>query len=179
MKLRKIALTNVGCFLDRQEITLDGDMTILIGPNGGGKTTFIDTAVNVLRKYFVVGKFAPETGSADAPEFGTWQNSDLHNYFPSKHRGADTVPQVIEIELQVTDSDVENIRTIKEYVPELAKRSPQQIGMHPIGAVDHWDLDEITSGAIFRYEIRDHQLQRLEKGAELFISYLNAYDVHR
>jgi recombinational DNA repair ATPase RecF len=38
MLVRKLALQNVRSFLDRAELSLDGPITIVIGPNGGGKT---------------------------------------------------------------------------------------------------------------------------------------------
>ena len=51
MLLKRVAIKNVRSFLDRTELALDGPMTIIIGPNGGGKTNLLDTTVIVLRRY--------------------------------------------------------------------------------------------------------------------------------
>jgi len=48
MLLRRIAIENVRSFLERQELTLEGQISIIIGPNGGGKTNLLDTAVVML-----------------------------------------------------------------------------------------------------------------------------------
>lgn len=45
MKLKRIAITNVRSFLKRQELLLDGDISIIIGQNGGEKTNLLDTVV--------------------------------------------------------------------------------------------------------------------------------------
>jgi hypothetical protein len=37
MKLRRIRLENVRSFLEAAELSIDGDISIVIGPNGGGK----------------------------------------------------------------------------------------------------------------------------------------------
>jgi putative ATP-dependent endonuclease of OLD family len=51
MLVRKVAIENVRSFLDRAELMLDGPITIVIGPNGGGKTNLLDTVVIMLRRY--------------------------------------------------------------------------------------------------------------------------------
>lgn len=41
MFVRRIAIENVRSFLDRREIRFEGGISILIGPNGGGKTNLL------------------------------------------------------------------------------------------------------------------------------------------
>jgi len=53
MKLRRVRIENVRSFLDPTELLLDGDISILIGPHGGGKTNLLDTVTTVLRKHFL------------------------------------------------------------------------------------------------------------------------------
>lgn len=38
MKLKRLSVQNLRSFMERQDLSLDEDITILIGPNGGGKT---------------------------------------------------------------------------------------------------------------------------------------------
>ena len=51
MKLRKIRIQNARSFLDSAELVLDGNISIIVGPNGGGKTNLLDIAVTALRRH--------------------------------------------------------------------------------------------------------------------------------
>ena len=43
MLIRRIVIENVRSFLNRREMLFDGPISIIIGPNGGGKTNLLDT----------------------------------------------------------------------------------------------------------------------------------------
>lgn len=51
MLLKKITIENVRSFLDRREMDFDGPISIIIGPNGGGKTNLLDVVNTMLRRY--------------------------------------------------------------------------------------------------------------------------------
>ena len=51
MLVIRVAIENVRAFLDRAEFMPDCPITIVIGPNGGGKTNHLDTIVIMLRRY--------------------------------------------------------------------------------------------------------------------------------
>lgn len=51
--LRRVAIQNVRSFLERTELETEGKLSILIGPNGGGKTNLLDTTVTAIRKYLL------------------------------------------------------------------------------------------------------------------------------
>jgi putative ATP-dependent endonuclease of OLD family len=65
MLIRKLALQNVRSFLNRQELTLDGAITIIIGPNGGGKTNLLDTLVTMLRRYLLATPYLEQVNLGD------------------------------------------------------------------------------------------------------------------
>ncbi len=65
MFLRRVAIQNVKSFLEKTELILDGQLTIIIGPNGGGKTNLLDTIMFILRRYIFVSK---EMTHASTPE---------------------------------------------------------------------------------------------------------------
>lgn len=180
MKLRKIALTNVGCFLHRQELLLDGEMAILIGPNGGGKTTLVDAAIRALRKYLLVVRFANVSGDTDAPIFSNWETaSEIQNAGFEKHWAGSLLPQKIELDVEVTQSDLTNIQTIKADLPEIMARSPQKLQNVPLGAPQEWSFEKLPVGTIFHYEIVDLALQGMTSDAVMFAAYLQFFDVHR
>ncbi len=53
MKLRRVLVENVRSFLEPAELLLDGDISIIIGPNGGGKTNLLDTTTTILRRHLL------------------------------------------------------------------------------------------------------------------------------
>jgi putative ATP-dependent endonuclease of OLD family len=180
MKLRKISLTNVGCFLERQELVLDGEMAILIGPNGGGKTTLVDTAIRALRKYLLISRFANVVGEVDAPSFDNWEaNPQMQGMGFPKHWKGELLPQKIELDVEVTEVDLLNILNIKRDLPEIAQRSPRSLDLIPMGAPQEWNFEETKAGTIFRYEIVDGRISGMAGESAKFAAYLQFFDVHR
>jgi putative ATP-dependent endonuclease of the OLD family len=53
LKLRRIRIENVRSFLQSAELLVDGDISIIIGPNGGGKTNLLDTITTTLRRHLL------------------------------------------------------------------------------------------------------------------------------
>src|SRR5687768_7615614 len=53
MKVRSLTLEYVKSFREGQTISFEDDYTVLVGPNGGGKTNLIDILTIVLRQYFL------------------------------------------------------------------------------------------------------------------------------
>src|SRR5207253_779397 len=124
MFLRRIAVENVRSFLGRAELQLDGSISILIGPNGGGKTNLLDIAVMVLRRYLFASMYpahAPTTETEDRYEFR--YNDALNSMRLEAHSSGVGLPQVIEVDVEVTDRDVENMRAMKEHARDLTGRA--------------------------------------------------------
>src|SRR6266852_6203624 len=114
MLLQRIAIENTRSFLDRTELVLDGNISILIGPNGGGKTNLLDVIVIMLRRYLFASMYAvhsPTTNWQNRYQFQ--QNDVLNNMSLEPHNQAQSKPQRVEIEVEVTDRDVANIKSIK------------------------------------------------------------------
>lgn len=76
MELRKIKLKNVRSFLEEQTFELAEEISIIIGPNGGGKTNRLDTAVLALRIYLLkswIPRHSPVEGQQERFE---WTHND-------------------------------------------------------------------------------------------------------
>src|SRR3954447_25355997 len=110
MKLRRVGIENVRSFLDRQELKLAGDISIIIGPNGGGKTNLLDTAVLALRLFLLKSRMPRHNPTADWQERYEWINNDAPTPgLLEKHSAGAALQQFIELDLEVTQPDVDNI----------------------------------------------------------------------
>jgi predicted ATP-dependent endonuclease of OLD family len=179
MLLRKVAVENVRSFLERAELSLDGPTTIVIGPNGGGKTNLLDTIVIALRRYLFASMYAvhrPTPDNQDRYEFT--HNDILNNMIFEKHSAALDRPQLIDIEIEVTPRDVENMVSMKrdaDQLIELAKRRYANLLLHE---ALQWDLEVIEAGMRVRYRILDGNLQQPEnQAANYFWQYLKMFEM--
>ena len=113
-------------FLDRAELSLDGPITIVIGPNGGGKTNLLDTAVILLRRYLFASMYAVHNPTPEQPTRHEFRANDvLNNMILERHSGADGQDQIVEAEIEVTSKDLENMRSMQTdaaRLTELARR---------------------------------------------------------
>ncbi len=114
MLINKFALENVRSFLDRREISFDGGISILIGPNGGGKTNLLDALTIMLRGFVMAAPYFREAPTPENPDLlQETPNDYLNNMLLEKHSIGSALPQVVSIVLEVTKDDVENMKAIK------------------------------------------------------------------
>ena len=97
MRVRRVAIKNVRSFLERAELTLDGPITIVIGPNGGGKTNLLDTVVVILRRYLFASMYAVHSPTLELPNRHEFRPNDvLNNMVLERHTGGTGKQQVVE-----------------------------------------------------------------------------------
>jgi predicted ATP-binding protein involved in virulence len=77
MKIRRIKIENARSFLEPEELLLDGDISIVIGPNGGGKTNLLDIAALVIRRFILTSWIRRHTPSAENPNLYHFQEMKL------------------------------------------------------------------------------------------------------
>ena len=65
--------------MERQDLALDGDISILIGPNGGGKTNLLDAVVVLLRRYLFASMWAAHAPTAENPNRHEFRANDALN----------------------------------------------------------------------------------------------------
>ena len=114
MRIRRVAIENVRSFLDRAELLFDGPITIVIGPNGGGKTNLLDTIVSILRRHIFASMYAAHNPTAENPNRHEFRVNDaLNRLVLEKHSAGDALNQLIEIEIEATKQDIANMEAIK------------------------------------------------------------------
>ena len=179
MLVRKIALQNVRSFLDRAELSLDGPITIVIGPNGGGKTNLLDTAVVLLRRYLFASMYAvhqPTPEHLTRYEFRA--NDVLNNMVLDRHSGSDGRDQIVEAEIEVTSKDLENMRSMQNDAPRLTElASKKYVNFSLMNAVN-WRVEDIAVGTRFIYRLLNGNFQPTGgDGAASFLQYLQTFEM--
>lgn len=179
MLLRKASIENVRSFLDRAELRLDGQVCILVGPNGGGKTNLLDTIVTILRKYILASGFAAHSPTPENPSrYEYRQNDVLNNMKLDKHVAGMGRAQIVELELQVTERDIANMNEMKNTATALGEKAKQKYFGFDYNEPKHWTLDGVVTGSIFSYSVVDGQLKiSNEKGGGEFLRYLQLYEI--
>jgi putative ATP-dependent endonuclease of the OLD family len=178
MKLRSVRLQNVRSFLNTAEFKLDGEISILIGPNGGGKTNLLDTTVTALRRFLLtswIPVHRPSSTVFDRYEFEVNQNWD--NASLERHSSGTTLDQIIELELEVTAKDVANMTAMKADAEQLAEVTKEKFTGVDVLQAKQWDLSKVKDKQILKYRIVNFVLQPATNEAEkIFKAYLSLYD---
>jgi putative ATP-dependent endonuclease of the OLD family len=180
MKLRKLAIQNVRSFLERQDLILDGEISILIGPNGGGKTNLLDTAVVILRRFLFASMWpshAPTADNANRYEFR--HNDALNAMVLDRHSGAaKATPQLVEVELEVTERDLENMRSMKATATQLAELAAPKYVNAPLQNPANWDLGQLRSGQRVNYRLENGNLSHEHSpSTSCFLQYLQLFEI--
>jgi ABC-type lipoprotein export system ATPase subunit len=177
MRLRKITIENVRSFSEKQTLQLDGAISIIIGPNGGGKTNLLDTIVISLRRYLQSPTyFALEPSPENPYRYALRTNDILNNMILEKHSSNNDKPQHIEIDVEVTDSDIQNMRIIKEDVPAMLPKLGSFSG-HQLHAVENWNIGILSAGDIFTFSIKDgYLIPPAEENANTYFQFLHNFE---
>jgi len=181
MKLRRVAIANVRSFLGRQELHFPGPISILIGPNGGGKTNVLDVVSHALRVHLLKSWTPRRSPNPTFAGRSDWVTNDaLRANALEKHSRGQALPQSIELELEVTGRDVENMNRTKNEAPDLEERAKARYTSFPPSGAAQWDLNGVEPGTAFTFRITDGALEAPSSpAAASFRSYLETYEVNR
>jgi putative ATP-dependent endonuclease of the OLD family len=179
MKLRRVKVENVRSFLEPAELLLDGDISIIIGPNGGGKTNLLDTTVTMLRRHLLSSITPRRSATQENPDRYEFVNNDmLHNTPLEPHSQGKGQNQVVELELEVTSRDVRNMVSMKASANDVAARTEHKYFGVSIREASGWDLSLLRAGQRFVYRIVNGALHGTnDPAAHIYQRYLALYEV--
>lgn len=182
MKIKRIAVTNVRSFLERQELLLDGDISIIIGPNGGGKTNLLDTVVISLRKSLFASTYPVQVqGSADQElQYEFRANDQLNQLVLDKHSGALDSAQLVEIEIEVTQPDIDNMKAMQKDAEALIKLASKRYRNLNLQEALSWNLESLPIGTLVRYQLQNNAITHDNSHhATFFLQYLRMYEMDK
>jgi ABC-type lipoprotein export system ATPase subunit len=178
VKLRRVRIENVRSFLDPAELLLDGDVSIIIGPNGGGKTNLLDTVTTVLRRHLLTSWLPVRSPTVDQPDRYEFRANDAFNTNTLEpHSQGAGKPQRVEVELEVSSIDIDNIVAMRDSAIELAELAGlRYIGVSLAEAKD-WDPSILSAGQRHTYRITNNVLEEVtDLAAKLYQRYLALYE---
>jgi putative ATP-dependent endonuclease of OLD family len=179
MKLRKFAIENTRSFLEPAEFLLDGDISILIGPNGGGKTNLLDAVAAVLRQHLMRSWTSRHEGTPEAPQRRIYDAGSAPSSMTlSKHSRGNSRPQKITFEVEVTKRDIDNMQAMQNSALALGEfAAARKYENVPIGGALEWDVSAFAPGDRFAYSVVDGSFSTGGGMAAQFVQFLGLYEV--
>ncbi len=180
MLLRRVGLQNVRSFLGQAELHLDGSVSIVIGPNGGGKTNLLDATVILLRRYMLASMYAVHSPTPELENrYEFRQNDALNNMILEQHSQAPPgTPQRAEVEVEVTKADVANMEAMKRDGSKLLELAAKKYINLQLQQSSSWDLSLIASGTRFVYRFNGSAVESDgSAAANQFLQYLRLFEI--
>jgi putative ATP-dependent endonuclease of the OLD family len=175
LKIRKLTIKNVLSYKQRTEFVFDKRISILIGPNGGGKSNLQRILALVLSKYFIHQyEFKRNDQEVKIEVFDPWTRRVLERNL-EKYLG-DSSDQEIAIELVPERSDVDNIKAIGNNLGRFNEQLSYWESPHEsYPPLAH--AEDIAVSPSFTYEIRNLSLKEptLDTPAWAFKEYLHTF----
>jgi putative ATP-dependent endonuclease of OLD family len=178
MQIRRLVIENVRSFLDRREISFDGQISILIGPNGGGKTNLLDTLVIMLRRYIFNAPYYRHSPTAEEPDrWNEEYNDHLNQLFFEKNSAGIALDQVIELELEITQDDIDNMQLIQAEANKVMAAQKRRFSINPWQGVENWDVAAIVPGTRVQATWKNGSIvPPPEAWAQHFLHYLHVFE---
>lgn len=177
MRLKSLSLENVRSFLAPTTVSFDGPLSIIIGPNGGGKTNLLDALVMTMNRHLSTVQYPEHTP--------TQEQQDRHEMRPNQVRGqlrlerhstAKERDQSVTIEFEVTQRDVENLLQMRDGAADLFERASRKYAALPHQGFIRWDLTDVSAGRRFKVHVKNDAMQPVdEKADQILLDYLNHF----
>jgi putative ATP-dependent endonuclease of the OLD family len=166
--------------MERETLELDGDISILIGPNGGGKTNLLDAVVVLLRRYLFASRWPAHAPTPDNPNRYEFRNNEaLDQLSLERHTSAPKdLEQVLEAQIEVTEPDLQNMAAMKRDATRLRDLSSLKYFNIHFDAILQWDLSQLTAGQVLTYRLVNGRLSHDGSAPALsFLQYLQFFEI--
>ena len=179
MRLRRFSIQNARSFLDPQQYYIDPRISIIIGPNGGGKTNLLDAIVVMMRRHLFAAPYIIPAPTEEDPDRWELRNNDhLSHMRIERHSRHPDIDQVIEIDIEITPQDIEYMRAIKQDAPILLDRSRKHIYPNPWKSTASWDISIMSPGTVYTYILRNDNFESPDiDSARQFLQYLRLFEI--
>ncbi|MCE0963473.1 AAA family ATPase [Pseudomonas putida] len=177
MKLDKISLENYRSFKEKQTFQIDGNISILIGPNGGGKSNLLDVTLLLLRRYIFPSWLVEEPQTYNSPLPRIVPNETDSNPYLRKHSDAESDPQTAEFTIEVTSQDVISIKNIIDHEAELRNALSTKYTGVTFPNIESWKLNTPTAGLKVLVRISSNSIEdQSYPQAKTFLEYLHNFE---
>jgi len=182
MKLKKIVIENVKSFKDKTEINLSDNLNVFVGPNGGGKSNFLDIVTITLRHFFI--KFyILNRGQQGNQWFEDIQEENIFNQidnFLSKYIGNENANSLIELTFVIASEDIDNIKYIRDFKDKLEKiyKSYRNKPLDNLNIVNSWNPELFYENKELTYTINNLNISgNNDPSGTTFLQYLNYFEL--
>lgn len=179
MKLVKVGIENVRSFLDREYLDVNSSLSIIVGPNGGGKTNLLDTIVWSLRNFVLQSWTRRPNATQEQPlrqEFVL--NDHFNNFRPERHFSGAGRSQIIDLTLEVTRRDRDNMDRMiadSDTTDAYWRNQPRVVPVKP--NPKGWLSPLPEPGTRFTFRIEDGHLRPFVESHRIVSEYLAWYDI--
>ena len=182
MKIKQITIKNVKSFKNETAIDFDGELNILIGPNGGGKSNLLSIITIVMNHYFYDQyQFQFESKEGDK----IFEKAQVHTRFGNikleldKYFGDSSESKII-IKLVSDETDYKNMKCISAHKGTIEKRQSMYDSSVKLDSPDNWE-NMFEEPQELVYEINDCNFIQPESNSHegIFLYYLKNYNTYR
>lgn len=179
MLLRRIVVQNARSFLEEQTLLTEGSISILIGPNGGGKTNLLDAVIFFLRRHLFSSRFAVHVPTAENPDRYEFRHNDaINQLILEPHSQGAGISQILKIDLEVTTTDINNMTSIKADARRFFDIfNDKYKNIEDLLVADEWDLTQVSAGTIVTYTLDNGQLLYRNPAATIALAYMRLFEV--
>lgn len=176
MKLRRLSLANVRSFREEASLIVERDFAIIVGPNGGGKTNLLDALMLSLQRHVFNDHLPRRSPTANNPRHHVVATNDgLRNTRLSRHHDANNGPQRVELIIEATSADADNMARMAQQARQLYDRAKPDFDSLPIAPEVPWS-EPVPAGSRHRFAISNDSLEPpADDKSNAFRQYLARY----
>jgi len=181
MKIEKLIIKNVKSFKKKTEIYLNKNMNILIGPNRGGKSNFLDITIFILRHFFVGFYRVVQSREKGTTIEDINEDRIFHpiGNFLEKYLGNEQSDSLVEVVFIISKEDIANINVIKKKKEEFEQilNDYRNKPFSNLNMLDSWNLEGFSAGTKVTYQIINNNIESPQNEPEkTYFQYLKHYE---